>query len=88
MEDVDGDGRIMSMRIADPHGAWVEHPDDQRVMVPVPPDGVTGGAQRYRLLSEGTVVDHDGFTIPTPRDPNGLDMNRNFPAGWGTSVTG
>jgi hypothetical protein len=41
-----------------------------------------------RLLHEGTVVDHDGFTIPTPAPPEGLDLNRNFPAGWGTGVTG
>ncbi|HSL58316.1 MAG TPA: M14 family metallopeptidase [Acidimicrobiales bacterium] len=87
--DVDGDGRVLTMRIADPHGAWIEHPEDARVMVPVPVDGVVDpGTTRYRLLTEGTIVDFDGFTIPTPRAPEGLDMNRNFPAGWGTGVTG
>jgi murein tripeptide amidase MpaA len=86
--DVDGDGRVLTMRLVDPNGAWVEHPEDARVMVPVPVDGDTGGRQRYRLITEGHVVDHDGFTIPTPADPKGLDMNRNFPAGWGTGVTG
>lgn len=88
MGDVDGDGRVLTMRIADPNGAWVEHPDDARVMVPVPVDGEVRGRTRYRLVTEGTIVDHDGFTIPTPSDPRGLDMNRNFPAGWGTGVTG
>jgi murein tripeptide amidase MpaA len=86
MRDIDGDGRVLTMRIPDPHGAWVEHPDDARVMVPAPVED--GGGHRFRLVSEGVVVDHDGFTIPTPRDPRGLDMNRNFPAGWGTNVTG
>jgi hypothetical protein len=87
--DIDGNGRIRTMRIADPDGAWVEHPDDTRVMVQVPVDGVCDpGRTRYRLLTEGELVDHDGFTIPTPRDPSGLDLNRNFPAGWSTSVTG
>jgi len=86
--DVDGDGVIRTMRIADPDGAWVEHPEDSRVMVPVPADGHVEGRQRYRLLSEGVVEDHDGFTIDTPRDPAGLDLNRNFPAGWSTSVLG
>jgi hypothetical protein len=86
--DVDGDGRVLTMRLVDPNGAWVEHPEDARVMVPVPVDGDTGGRTRYRLITEGHVVDHDGFTIPTPADPKGLDMNRNFPAGWGTAVTG
>jgi hypothetical protein len=76
------------MRIADPNGAWQEHPDDPRVMVPVPPDAAPDAARRYRLLSEGTVVDYDGFTVPLPRPPEGLDMNRNYPAGWGTGVPG
>lgn len=86
-EDVDGDGRVLTMRIPDPDGAWIEHPDDARVMMPVPLDGLTD-RPRYRLLTEGRVVDYDGFTVPTPRDPSGLDLNRNFPAGWSTSVTG
>jgi murein tripeptide amidase MpaA len=85
--DVDGDGRVLTMRIPDPHGAWVEHPDEPRQMVLLDPDGVTT-RQRYRLLREGTITDFDQFTIPTPREPQGLDLNRNFPAGWGTTVTG
>ncbi len=87
-EDVDGDGRVLQMRLIDPDGAWMAHPDDARLLIPVPLDGVPAGAVRYRLLTEGTVQDHDGFTIPTPRPPEGLDLNRNFPAGWGTGVRG
>jgi hypothetical protein len=87
VEDVDGDGRILEMRITDPDGAWTTHPDDERLMVPVPADGRTD-RPRYRLLTEGVVVDFDGFTVPTPRPAEGLDLNRNFPAGWGTNVPG
>ncbi len=86
--DIDGDGRILQMRIADPHGAWMPHPDDERVMVPIPPEGATRGTPTYRLLSEGPVGPYDGFTIGDNKPPEGLDMNRNFPAGWGTSVPG
>jgi len=86
--DVDGDGTIRTMRIPDPDGAWVEHPREPRVMVPVGPLGADPGVTRYRLLDEGTIENFDGFTIPTPRDPAGLDLNRNFPAGWGTQVLG
>jgi hypothetical protein len=86
--DLDGDGRILQMRIADPNGAWMVSAQDPRIMAPVPIEGTAPGAVRYRLLEEGEIVDHDGFTVPTPRPPEGLDMNRNFPAGWGTGVTG
>ena len=32
IEDVDGDGRVLSMRIPDPHGPWKPHPADARLM--------------------------------------------------------
>jgi Zinc carboxypeptidase len=88
LEDVDGDGRVLEMRIPDPNGGWMRHPDDARLMVPVPAAGPPAGTERFRLLAEGVLVDFDGFTVPTPRSVEGLDMNRNFPAGWGTGVTG
>ena len=87
-EDVDGDGRVLEMRMVDPDGAWMPHPEVAELMIPVPPEGAPAGVVRYRLLAEGSIADHDGFTIPTPAPPEGLDLNRNFPAGWGTSVTG
>ncbi len=87
--DVDGDGRILTMRIADVNGAWIPHPDDLRVMTPVPADGIVApGVTRYRLLSEGTIEGYDGFTVPLPRAPEALDMNRNFPADWGITTRG
>ena len=87
-EDVDGDGRVLQMRIEDPDGSWVPHPEDARLLIPIPPSGPPPGTTRYRVLDEATVVDHDGFTVPTPRPPEGLDLNRNFPAGWSSVVTG
>jgi hypothetical protein len=88
VEDIDGDGRVLQMRIPDPNGAWTPHPEDARLMIPVPLDGASAVTPRYRMIDEGTIVDFDGFTIPTPRPPESLDMNRNFPAGWGTGVRG
>ena len=34
--DVDGDGRILCMRVEDPDGAWAVHPDDPRLLVAAP----------------------------------------------------
>jgi hypothetical protein len=86
VEDIDGDGRVLQMRMEDPDGAWMPHPDDPRLLIPVPPSGPPAGTTRYRVLDEATVVDHDGFTVPVPRPPEGLDLNRNFPAGWSRAV--
>ncbi|MFM8793845.1 MAG: M14 family metallopeptidase [Acidimicrobiales bacterium] len=88
VHDIDGNGRILTMRIPDEHGAWVEHPQEPRLMIPVDHELAPAGVPRWRLLSEGTLSEYDGFTVPTPRPVEGLDMNRNFPSGWGTAVTG
>jgi murein tripeptide amidase MpaA len=83
VQDVDGDGRILSMRIADPHGGWKPHPDEPRLLVPREP-GEFGGTY-YRVLPEG-LLEADSASDPTllPVNPDreGLDLNRNFPAGW------
>lgn len=80
VEDIDGDGRVLSMRIADPHGAWKPRPDEPRLLVPREP-GEFGGTY-YRLLPEGRVTHHDGLKFRINPDREGLDLNRNFPAGW------
>ncbi len=87
-EDVDGDGRILMMRVPDPHGAWKRHPDEPRLMTPRTITDGPGDGPYWRLFEEGSVVDHDGFTVPSPPPPEALDLNRNFPAGWSTSVHG
>ncbi len=88
IEDVDGDGRILNMRIADPDGAWMPHPDDARLLIPVPPTGAPDGTPRYRTFTEGSVAGYDGFTVPTGSQVESLDLNRNFPAGWDRGVRG
>lgn len=80
VEDVDGDGRMLQMRIPDPHGPYKPHPDDARLMVPREP-GEFGGTY-YRIVPEGTLKNYDGFRITANKDREGLDLNRNFPAYW------
>lgn len=83
-EDVDGDGRILSMRVADPNGAWRAHPDEPRLMVPVDPAdaGAESDEPRWRLFEEGTVRNYDGATVTMAGAAERLDLNRNFPHGW------
>ena len=80
VEDVDGDGRMLSMRIPDPHGPYKKHPTEPRLMVAREP-GEFGG-QYYRVIPEGTLKNFDGFKITVNANPEGLDLNRNFPAYW------
>ena len=80
VEDVDGDGRVLFMRIPDPHGGYKACEADPRLMVPREP-GEFGG-RYYRLMPEGTLAHYDGLTIRANKDREGLDLNRNFPAGW------
>ena len=80
IEDVDGDGRMLSMRIPDPHGPYKKHPQEPRLMVAREP-GEFGG-DYYRIIPEGTLTNFDGFKINANRDREGLDLNRNFPSNW------
>ena len=79
-QDIDGDGRALSMRIVDPHGPWKAHPEDPRLLIQREPTE-TGGTY-YRILPEGPIKNYDGALITVPRDKEGLDLNRNFPYGW------
>jgi murein tripeptide amidase MpaA len=83
-QDIDGDGRILSMRVPDPNGAWKCHPDHPRLMVRREP--VESGGQYYRILPEGLLKEYDGSTIEIRRSQQGLDLNRNFPATWRQEV--
>lgn len=81
-EDVDGDGRILQMRLPDPSGDWKVSELDPRLMQKRQPH--EHGGSYYRILQEGTIEDWDGFTIKAARMPEGLDFNRNFPFEWRT----
>ena len=79
-EDIDGDGRVLFMRIADPHGAYKKCAADPRLMVAREP-GEFGG-EYFRLMPEGFVQNYDGLTVKVNSDVEGLDLNRNFPSFW------
>lgn len=80
-EDIDGDGRILQMRLKDPNGSWKPHPDDGRLMILREPEDLPGG-DYYRLLPEGRIKNYDGVTIHTAPPQQGLDLNRQFPVFW------
>ncbi len=80
VEDIDGDGRILFMRVADPHGAYKKCDRDPRLMVAREP-GEFGG-DYYRLMPEGLIRNYDGLTVKVNPDVEGLDLNRNFPSFW------
>lgn len=82
-EDIDGDGRMLLMRIKDPNGQWKAHPDEPRLLVRRDP--IETGGTYYRVLPEGTIKNYDGVTITVPPKKEGLDLNRNFPGEWRTN---
>jgi Zinc carboxypeptidase len=70
ISDVDGDGRILTMRIPDETGHWTPHPEHPRLMVPRPLEG--GGGPAYRLLAEGHLVRYDGDIVKVAPELAGL----------------
>lgn len=81
-EDIDGDGRILTMRIPDSNGAWKKHPKEPRLLIRRDPDEWNEDGEFFRLLPEGTIRNYDGVMIKTAPALHGLDLNRNYPADW------
>lgn len=84
VQDIDGDGRVLQMRIADPNGPWKKHPQQPALLVRRDPLDAPGG-EYYRVLPEGTLRNYDGDQIHIAGvigNAQGLDLNRNFPANW------
>ncbi len=79
-EDLDGDGRILQMRVRDDAGAWKKHPEDGRIMVRRTPD--ERGGEYYSVYEEGMIRNWDGGKIEVAKEHFGLDLNRNFPITW------
>ncbi len=75
-EDLDGDGRMLQMRLLDPEGSWSIHPTDPRRMV----RGDAAARPRYRMEREG--IDNDGDGRFNEDRVGGVDLNRDFPANW------
>jgi len=78
--DIDGDGRMLQMRVEDPNGQWKSHPDEPRLLVRRDPTEM--GGTYYRVMQEGLIEDYDGVTITPKKIKEGLDLNRNFPGHW------
>lgn len=73
-EDLNGDGLITVMRVADPAGAYMPDPGEPRLMRAADPaEGETG---KYTLYREGADSDGDGFL--NEDGPGGVDLDRNF----------
>ncbi|MDT8369526.1 MAG: M14 family metallopeptidase [Longimicrobiales bacterium] len=72
--DLNGDGVITVMRVADRSGGLIPHPDDPRLMKKADP--VEGESGTHTLYIEGTDDDGDGFIAED--GPGGVDLNRNF----------
>jgi murein tripeptide amidase MpaA len=82
-QDMDGDGRILTMRLPDPNGTWKPSAADHRLLVPRGPTE-EGPGPYYRLLQEGEIQNFDGITVKAAPALAGLDMNRNYPIEWRT----
>jgi murein tripeptide amidase MpaA len=83
-QDVDRDGRILTMRMKDPNGDWKVSTLDPRLMERRAPD--EHGGEYYRLFPEGYLEDYDGYQIKVAQNHRGLDFNRNFPVEWRPEV--
>jgi len=79
-QDIDGNGRLLQMRIPDSDGPWKCHPDEPRLMIRR--DATERGGTYYRLLPEGIVLDPDPDVLAMTPTRHGLDLNRNFPGHW------
>lgn len=73
-EDLNGDGFISVMRVKDPKGPYMVHPDDPRLLRRA--DAAKGEAAGWSVYWEG--VDNDGDGFINEDGPGGVDLNRNF----------
>lgn len=71
-EDLNGDGLITMMRVADPTGSWKKHDADDRIMTKAR-TGETGG---YLYLTEG--ADNDGDGKWNEDGPGGIHFNKSL----------
>jgi murein tripeptide amidase MpaA len=78
--DIDGDGRMLYMRIKDANGQWKKHPEHPRLLVRREPTDF--GGEYYRVMPEGRLNAFDGVTITEQGIKENLDLNRNYPAEW------
>ncbi|HYE54582.1 MAG TPA: M14 family metallopeptidase, partial [Chitinophagaceae bacterium] len=73
-DDLDGNGKITSMRIESPIGEYRVHPDDPRILIKADP--AKGEKGQYSLLTEGIDNDKDGLF--NEDDEGGVWFNKNL----------
>jgi hypothetical protein len=73
-EDLNKDGVMSMMRVKDPKGPYMIHPEDARLVRRADP--AKGEAGGYVIYWEGIDNDGDGFINEDPA--GGVDLNRNF----------
>ena len=82
--DVDGNDKLLVMRIKDRFGTFKKSDEDSRIMVPRGPDEY--GGEYYRLLPEGEFVQYETHGGPggsaQKGRPDQYDLNRAFPTGF------
>ncbi|HWI50562.1 MAG TPA: M14 family metallopeptidase [Symbiobacteriaceae bacterium] len=93
--DIDGDGRILRMRIPHPQGEWKVSAQDARLMVRRRPEDRDGTF--YKIYTEGIIKRraaegavepyYDGRAVTGDpggayAEERGLDFNRNYPLNW------
>ncbi len=73
-DDLDGNGVITMMRVEDGSGAYIPHPNDDRIMIEADPEKHERG--RWSLYTEGLDNDHDESFNEDPA--GGVAFDRNF----------
>ncbi|XPF95752.1 M14 family metallopeptidase [Colwellia sp. RE-S-Sl-9] len=80
-DDIDGDGRVLNMRVKNPLGRYQLSKTDPRVMVARDPLALNNNGPFYDFYPrEGIDNDKDGLINEDPL--GGIDPNRNWPAHW------
>ena len=82
--DLDGDGRVLAMRVLDPGGELVEAHEFPGLLVE---RSLDDDGPFYKLYPEGLIENYDGKRVPSPffLGDNPIDLNRNFPYDWAPS---
>jgi len=80
LDDIDGDGHILQMRLRHPGGDWKVSAQDSRLMVRRAPDDLMG--EFYFIYPEALIKNYDGYEVKMPRPLWGADFNRNYPTNW------
>ena len=77
-QDIDGDGRVLLMRISDPYGWWCRSEHDPRLLRPRKPHEDPRHLECFDVIPEGLLPARG----PDGRAAGPLDLNRNYPYNW------